>query len=72
MDERLALAEQLRDEGFADEIVVSVQPSGGQTAEDLAICREGQVDLRGPDPFTTRGEVLLMSEQRDAARTHRR
>ena len=65
MDERIALAEQLRDEGFADEIVVSVQPSGGQTAEDLAICREGEAICEVPDPFTTRGEVLLMSEQRE-------
>jgi hypothetical protein len=63
MDERLALAEQLRDEGFADEIVVSVQPSGGQTAHDLAICRDGEAICEVPDPFTTRGEVLLMSEQ---------
>ena len=50
MDERLALAEQLRDEGFADEIVVSVQASGGQTAEDLAICRDGEAICEVADP----------------------
>ena len=63
MDARLALAERLRGEGLADRIVVSVQPSGGQTAQDIALCQEEGVTCEVPDPFTTRGEVLLMSGQ---------
>ncbi|SFR94582.1 Uncharacterized SAM-binding protein YcdF, DUF218 family [Microbacterium sp. cf046] len=62
MDARLELAERLRDEGIVDEIVISVQPSGGQTAGDTALCREPGVTCEVPDPYTTRGEVLLMSE----------
>ena len=63
MDERLELAERLREEGFADEMVVSVQSSGGQTAEDVALCADDQVTCEVADPSTTRGEVLLVSER---------
>lgn len=59
MDERLSLAERLRDEGIADSIVVSTQPSGGQTAADLEICDEPGVTCAVSDPYATRGEVLL-------------
>jgi hypothetical protein len=62
MDVRLELAERLRDEGLAERIAVSVQASGGQTAEDLAICREEGVTCAVADPSSTRGEVLLMTE----------
>lgn len=62
MEERLELAERLRDEGLAERIAVSVQASGGQTEEDLAICREEGVTCAVADPSTTRGEVLLMTE----------
>jgi hypothetical protein len=62
MDARLTLAERLRGEGVADRIVVSVQASGGQTAQDLALCDEGGVTCVVADPSTTRGEVLLMTD----------
>lgn len=62
MQERLDLAERLRDEGLAERIVVSVQASGGQTADDLPICDEPDVTCAVADPSTTRGEVLLMTE----------
>jgi uncharacterized SAM-binding protein YcdF (DUF218 family) len=62
MEERLALAEQLRDEDMADRIVVSVQAADGQTADDLALCRDGEATCAVADPSTTRGEVLLMNE----------
>jgi hypothetical protein len=61
MDERLALAEQLRDDGVVEQIAVSVQPSGGQTERDLAICREEGVACAVPDPYSTRGEVSRMT-----------
>ena len=67
MDARLALAERLRDEGLADGIVISVQASGGQTAKDIALCQEEGVTCEVADPSTTRGEVLLMSEQGSGA-----
>ena len=69
MEERLALAELLRDEGIADRIVVSVQASGGQTAADTALCREEGVTCAVADPSSTRGEVLLMNELAPAGET---
>ena len=62
MDARLELAERLRDQGIVERIAVSVQASGGQTADDIALCREEGVMCAVADPFTTRGEVLLMQE----------
>lgn len=66
MEERLALAEGLRAEGLVGQVVVSVQASGGQTAEDLAICREERATCEVADPHTTRGEVLMMRERATA------
>lgn len=62
MDERLAIAEALRDDGLVDQIVVSVQASGGQTAQDLEICDDPGVTCAVADPSTTRGEELLLTE----------
>ena len=62
-DARLALAERLRDEGVVGRIVISVQPEHGQTADDIALCREPDVTCQVADPYTTRGEVLMMQEQ---------
>ena len=67
MQVRLNAAEQLRDEGLADRIVVSVQASGGQTADDLVICQETGVTCAVADPSTTRGEVLLMEQLSEGA-----
>ena len=67
MQARLDLAEQLRDEGTVDRIVISVQASGGQTAQDIPLCEEEGVTCVVADPSTTRGEVLLMSEQGSGA-----
>lgn len=62
MEPRLALAEDLREEGVVERIVISVQASGGQTAQDLSLCRDGVATCVVADPSTTRGEVLLMEE----------
>ena len=67
MEARLELAERLRDEGLADRIVISVQASGGQTAKDIALCREKGVTCEVAEPSTTRGEELLMAEQGSSA-----
>ncbi|MGA1827811.1 hypothetical protein [Microbacterium sp.] len=70
MQARVDLAERLRDEGLAERIVVSVQASGGQTAQDLAICQDEGVTCAVADPSTTRGEVLLANQganQREGA-----
>ena len=65
MQARVDLAERLRDEGLAERIVVSVQASGGQSAQDLAICQDEGVTCAVADPSTTRGEVLLPDEGAD-------
>ena len=67
MQARLDLAEQLRDEGLVERIVISVQASGGQTAQDIPLCEDEGVTCVVADPSTTRGEVLLMSEQGSGA-----
>lgn len=60
MQERLALAAQLRDDGVVQRIVVSVQPSGGQTADDIPMCDEASVTCVVADPYSTRGETQLV------------
>ena len=67
MQARVDLAERLRDEGLAERIVVSVQASGGQSAQDLAICQDEGVTCAVADPSTTRGEVLLAGAVSSAA-----
>ena len=67
MQARLDLAEQLRDEGVVDRIVISVQASGGQTAKDIPLCEDAGVTCVVAEPSTTRGEALLMSEQGSGA-----
>ncbi len=67
MDERLAVAEGLQDQGLVERIVVSVQASGGQTADDLPICREEGVTCAVADPSTTRGEERLITDVADGA-----
>ena len=67
MQARLDLAEQLRDEGVVERIVISVQASGGQTAQDIPLCEDEGVTCVVAEPSTTRGEVLVMSEQGSGA-----
>jgi hypothetical protein len=67
MEPRLELAEQLRDEGLADRIVISVQASGGQTAEDLPLCQDEGVTCAVASPSSTWGEVRLMKQSSDGA-----
>lgn len=67
MDERLEVAERLRDEGLVERIVISVQASDGQTADDLAICREDDVTCAVAEPSTTRGEERLITDVADGA-----
>jgi uncharacterized SAM-binding protein YcdF (DUF218 family) len=67
LEPRLELAEELREEGLADRMVISVQESHGQTAENLALCRDEGVTCAVADPSTTRGEVLMMTQLADGA-----
>lgn len=66
--DRIALAEQLRDQGVVSQILVSVGPFGaGPTAKDLPVCRKKYVTCDVPDPLKTRGEAAMLG---DYAATH--
>lgn len=58
---RIALAEQLRSEGVADDILISVPSEGEQSAANLSVCQERRVTCAHPDPFTTAGEMALLN-----------
>lgn len=66
---RIADAESLREQGIADEVLVSVPPSGPDSAEELTYCWRAYVTCRTPDPFTTRGEAALLSDYASARDT---
>ncbi|WP_341577693.1 YdcF family protein [Microbacterium schleiferi] len=57
---RIADAESLRDQGIADQVLVSVPPSGPDSAGELAYCWRAYVTCRTPNPFTTRGEAAML------------
>ena len=57
---RIADAESLRDQGIADEVLVSVPSSGPDSADELAYCWRAYVTCRTPEPFTTRGEAAML------------
>lgn len=61
--ERIALAEQLRDEGVAANILISVPLEGGQSADELTVCRRDGVRCEHPEPFTTEGEMMLLDRE---------
>lgn len=67
--ERIALAEQLRDEGVADDILISVPVEGAQSADELSVCRRDGVQCEHPEPFTTEGEMMLLREEYGADAT---
>lgn len=58
---RIALAEQLRREGVADDILISVPSEGEQSAAKLSACQEEGVTCGHPDPFTTAGEMAMLN-----------
>ena len=58
---RTALAERLRSDGVADDILISVPLEGEQSAAKLSICQERHVTCEHPDPFTTAGEMALLN-----------
>ncbi|MCM3614776.1 YdcF family protein [Microbacterium enclense] len=64
---RIALAEQLRSDGVADDILISVPTDGEQSAAKLAACQEPYVSCVHPEPFTTAGEMSAMNERYDAS-----
>lgn len=59
LDDRIALARQLVDEGYADRILVSVPPPG-EPASDPGFCDEPRFTCAVPDPYTTDGETVLL------------
>lgn len=59
---RLDLAEELRDAGVADRILISVAAEGPESAASFDICTEPAVECAHPEPFTTKGEAGLLSQ----------
>lgn len=63
---RIDLAERLRADGVADDLLVSVsaprQEAAGFAATSLPVCEQPATVCRTPDPFTTKGEALLLRE----------
>lgn len=60
---RIALAEQLRRAGVADDILISVPTDGEQSAANLSVCQRAFVSCVHPEPFTTAGEMSLLNER---------
>ncbi len=59
--ERIAEAEQLRADGVAERVLVSVPRKGADSASRLGYCHRSYVTCETPDPFTTRGEAAMLS-----------
>lgn len=59
-EERIALARELRGDGVARDILISVPKTGEQSAENLSICQDEDVACLHPEPFTTAGEMGLL------------
>lgn len=60
---RIALAEQMRRDGVADDILISVPTDGEQSAAGLSTCQEAYVSCVHPEPFTTAGEMAMLNER---------
>lgn len=65
--QRVEMSEQLRKQGVADKILVSVPTSGAQSKEEAFICRMEYVICAHPDPATTKGEIAMAEELIDGA-----
>jgi len=57
---RAAEAEQLRADGVADRILVSV-PADGPPRAAKKLCAQDGVECRHPEPFTTKGEAAMLA-----------
>lgn len=68
-EERIALARELRSDGVARDILISVPATGEQSAENLSICQDDDVACLHPDPFTTAGEMGLLDSLYGAGST---
>lgn len=68
-EERIALARELRSDGVARDILISVPPTGEQSAENLSICQDDHVACLHPQPFTTAGEIGLLDSLYGAGST---
>ncbi len=60
-EERIALAQKLRGDGVARDILISVPKTGEQSADNLDICQGDHVSCLHPEPFTTAGEIRLLN-----------
>lgn len=62
-EERVALAEQMRRDGVADNILISVTTRWSHSAERLPACKESYVTCVHPEPFTTAGEMSELKRE---------
>ncbi|MGO2748727.1 MAG: YdcF family protein [Pseudoclavibacter sp.] len=66
-DSRLALAEQLLDEGLSERLIISAAHHGsGHTIPEIGLCSratEWRITCKQSDPFTTQGEVGMLEQQ---------
>lgn len=72
MVERTALAEQLRNQGVASQILISISPPGDNPDAAIPpICKEQGVTCTVPDPLKTRGEAAMLTEYAKTHTVHR-
>lgn len=62
---RIALAEQLLEDGTVDEILISVAGGGPLGADAIDACADSGVTCEHPNPFTTKGEVDQLADFAD-------
>ncbi|MFH8252089.1 YdcF family protein [Microbacterium sp. B2969] len=59
---RVEVERALRAEGVAGHSLYSVPTHGGWSAARLPVCHEEGVDCVHPEPFTTKGEIALLTK----------
>lgn len=72
---RLDVAEDLRSHSPSAALLISVSPADqtrrGLRAADLPVCADENVTCSTPNPFTTKGEALLLDDYVRAHEVHR-
>ncbi|SIR78553.1 hypothetical protein SAMN05880568_1459 [Microbacterium sp. RURRCA19A] len=56
---RVHAAERLLRQAIVDEVVISVSSDGPESASEYPACQDDRARCLVPNPFTTKGEVLL-------------
>jgi hypothetical protein len=59
--ERIALERSLREQGVAEQSLISTSLVGGFTADKMRVCTKPAVWCEHPDPYTTKGEAANLA-----------